>query len=51
MHLMQKYILELVFSLRLVLNLFLIFHQISGSCSYNIPINEESVPRVLEARL
>ena len=36
MHLTQKYILQLLFSLRLALNLFLIFQQNSGSCSYII---------------
>ena len=32
----QKYILRQGFGLSLALNLFLIFHQISGSCSYEI---------------
>ena len=32
----QKYILRQNFMLSLVLSLFLIFHQISGSCSYKI---------------
>ena len=35
MHLAQKYILQLL-NFRLVLNLFLIFHQISRSCSHKI---------------
>ena len=36
MHLAQKYILELYFSLRLALDFFSVFHQISSSCSYKI---------------
>ena len=36
MHFVQKYILQLFFSLWLVFNLFLIFHQIAGSCSHKI---------------
>ena len=34
--LLPKCILQLFFNLRLVINLFLIFHQISGSCSYKV---------------
>ena len=36
MHFAQKYILKLFFWLSLVLDLLLIFHQISDSCSYKI---------------
>ena len=39
----QKYILQQYFRLSLVLNLFLIFHQISGSYSYNIVLIKKSV--------
>ena len=43
MHFVQKCILQLFFSFRLVLNLFLIIHQISGSRSYKIVLTQKSV--------
>ena len=36
MHFAQKFSLQLLVSLRLVINLFLLFHLLSGSCSYKI---------------
>ena len=45
----QKYILPQGFSLNLVLNLFLNFHKISGSCSYIIVLIKKRVqPKYLE---
>ena len=38
MHFAKKYILHWFFSLRLVLNIFLILHQVSGLCSYEIAL-------------
>ena len=43
MHFVQNYILQLIFFLRLVLNLFLMLHQISGSCSFKIILIKERV--------
>ena len=40
MHSVQKYILQLFFSFRLVPNLFLIFHQISASRSYEKSVHD-----------
>ena len=39
----KKYVLGQGFSLSFVLNLFLIFHQISGSCSYRMVLLEKRV--------
>ena len=36
MHFAVKYISQFFFSLRPIFNLFLIFRQISGSCSYKV---------------
>ena len=43
MHFVQYYVLLCLFNARLVLNLLVIFHKISGSYSYNIVLIKTSV--------